>query len=291
MPDSESDDEDHPDHHEVATEVVEPAQERPPPFFEGRDGGLPTTLQGIAPLLWAPSYAPLFEREMLDSVAACGPGYAVQPSSYRTRLHGERMLLYDAKLLARERDAMAVARHSANMRVWTPSLCARSIVYFNGSTSFMSEEETRQRRLASRPATLELLRAMRDSRPEMEWAAGRHVMLYAADQTYEWVGMQKRGRRQAMERHDVHGMPMQITHEVYINSVKIVCAASSNPPILKPFHRLAECMLHVTGVAGHAWHSLPRCAVNHCSKPRVSVHRGLPQNTHATNPVHGGRLP
>lgn len=234
MPDDESEDEHHP---EVAMEVVDPAQERSVPFFQERDG-LPTTLQGIAPLLWTPSYPALFVREILDSKAVCGPGYAVQPSSYRARLHGERLDAYDAKSLARERDAMAVARHSANMRVWTPSLCARSIVYFNGSTSFMSEEETRQRRLASRPATLELLRAMRDCRPEISWAVGQHVMLYAADQTYEWVGMQKRGRRQAMERHDVHGMPMQITHEVYINSVKIVCDMSSNPPILDPLHLL-----------------------------------------------------
>jgi len=33
--------------------------------------------------------------------------------------------------------------------------------------------------------------------------------------------MKKRGRRQSIERHDAQGMPMAITHEVYVNSIKV----------------------------------------------------------------------
>ena len=38
--------------------------------------------------------------------------------------------------------------------------------------------------------------------------------------------MQKRGRRQAVEHVDARGMPMSISHEVYINSIKIRLPAS-----------------------------------------------------------------
>ncbi len=42
----------------------------------------------------------------------------------------------------------------------------------------------------------------------------------------EWVGMRKRRRRQALEHDDARGMPMKISHEVYINSIKIRLPAS-----------------------------------------------------------------
>ena len=47
------------------------------------------------------------------------------------------------------------------------------------------------------------------------------VELYGFDQTYQWIGMQKRGRMQAKERHDAQGMPISIEHAVYINSVRV----------------------------------------------------------------------
>ena len=78
----------------------------------------------------------------------------------------------------------------------------------------------------SRPTTLKFLRLMRDVRPPPVFEVGRHVSLYVADQTYQWVGMKKRGRRQSLERHDAHGMPMAITHEVYVNSVKLLLPSS-----------------------------------------------------------------
>ena len=53
----------------------------------------------------------------------------------------------------------------------------------------------------------------------------KHVAVFVADQTYEWVGMQKHGRRRVLQRHDAHGMPIQITNEVYINSIKVSAMA------------------------------------------------------------------
>ena len=53
------------------------------------------------------------------------------------------------------------------------------------------------------------------------WRRGRHVIVYGFDQTYEWVGMQKHGRRRTVERHDATGMPIEIVHEVYINSIQV----------------------------------------------------------------------
>ena len=102
---------------------------------------------------------------------------------------------------------MAVALHANNMQHWSPSLLARSVAYLPLTTSWMHSNETQQRRLASRPTTHKFLRLMRDVRPEPRWEVGKHVFVYIADQTYEWVGMQKRGRRQALERHDAHGAP------------------------------------------------------------------------------------
>ena len=45
--------------------------------------------------------------------------------------------------------------------------------------------------------------------------------MFCFDQTYEWVGMQKHGRRRTLERVDAAGMPIVIENEVYINSIKI----------------------------------------------------------------------
>ena len=52
------------------------------------------------------------------------------------------------------------------------------------------------------------------------------MAFFVADQTYEWVGMMKRGRRSTVERHDACGMPVEIKHEVYINSVHVVLPAT-----------------------------------------------------------------
>ena len=184
------------------------------------------SLPQLARVLWRSSYDQLFEDEYDRLRELCGSGYSLPPSSYATRLKGEQLEVYQRKLRQRERDQMAIALHSSNMRLWTPSLMARSVVYFNHTTSFTHGVETQQRRLASRPTTYNFLRLMRDARPAPTWEVGHHVQLYVADQTYEWVGMQKGGRRQLLERHDAHGMPIQITHEVYINSVKLALPAS-----------------------------------------------------------------
>ena len=90
----------------------------------------------------------------------------------------------------------------------------------------MSHQETRQRRLASRPVTLDFMRMMRDCRPPPKSEEGVHVNVYCFDQTYEWVGMQKHGRRRTLEQHDATGMPIEIRHEVYVNSIKVRLPAS-----------------------------------------------------------------
>lgn len=178
------------------------------------------TLETAAPMMWSSSYEGMFAAEFARNAALVGSGgYHLAPSSYRARLHGERAELYDARRLRQRRDEMAVALHANNMQHWSPSLLARSVAYLPLTTSWMHSNETQQRRLASRPTTLKFLRLVRDARPEPTWGCGAHVFVYIADQTYEWVGMQKRGRRQALERHDAHGMPVDIKHQVYINSV------------------------------------------------------------------------
>ena len=62
---------------------------------------------------------------------------------------------------------------------------------------------------------------MRDERPQPFWKQNRRVAVYAADQTYEWVGVKKRGRRQSVERVDSAGLPIELAHEVYINSITV----------------------------------------------------------------------
>jgi hypothetical protein len=176
--------------------------------------------------LWSSSYTEMFQREFETSRARCGVGYTVPPSTYAARLSGEALEDYTRKQRQRERDAMANALHAGNQLVYTPSFMARSVVYVHKVSNMIQQTETFHRRLASKPTTFKFLRMMRDARPKPQWEVGRHVALYVADQTYEWVGMKKRGRRQAGERHDAQGMPMAITHEVYINTVKVHLPAS-----------------------------------------------------------------
>jgi hypothetical protein len=54
-----------------------------------------------------------------------------------------------------------------------------------------------------------------------DWKRSEHVSFFIADQTYEWVGMKKRGRRSTVEHHNALGMPVEITHEVYVNAVHV----------------------------------------------------------------------
>ena len=63
-------------------------------------------------------------------------------------------------------------------------------------------------------------------RPPASFEFGAHVSFYVADQTYEWVGMKKRGARKTVERHDASGMPITIVHEVYVNSIKLQLPSS-----------------------------------------------------------------
>ena len=191
------------------------------------------TLECIASDLWATDYEPLFSieiernRALLSSTGTSGFTHQqFNLSSYARRLRGHQRAAWDQRQLTRERDQLAIALHAQNMRHWSHSLVARSIAYFTLTTSWLHQVESGQRRLASRPTTLKVLRLMRELRPTPEWEEGLHVAVYGFDQTYEWVGMAKRGRRQALESVDSTGMPMAITHEVYVNSIKVVLPSS-----------------------------------------------------------------
>ena len=169
-------------------------------------------LECIAHLLWLPCYVKLFVLEFHRNLEAVGgSGYQMEPSTYRARLRGEAADRYDWRRMQQQRDQMAIALHANNQQHWSPSMLARSVTYFNLASEVIQREEGRQRRLASRPTTFQFLRMMRDCRPEPNWERGQHVSFFVADQTYEWVGMKKRGRRNTVERHDASGMPVEMS--------------------------------------------------------------------------------
>ena len=183
-------------------------------------------LEQIAMLLWLPCYERLFQMEFQVNEEECGAGYVLTPTSYRQRLKGEPMQAYDARRRQQRRDEMAIALHANNQQRWSPSILARSVSYFCSASGWINANESRQRRVASAPTTWSFLRRMRDCQPKPEYELGPHVFFYAADQTYEWVGMKKRGARKTIERLDGHGMPVVINHEVYINSINLHLPAS-----------------------------------------------------------------
>ena len=92
----------------------------------------------------------------------------------------EEKAAWERRQLSRERDQLTIKLHSDNMRHWSPSMLARSVAYFNLTTSWMHSVESGQRRLASRPTTLAVLRDMRDLRPPAEWDEGLHVSFYGS---------------------------------------------------------------------------------------------------------------
>ena len=193
----------------------------PVPRWHSTDG-----LRQIATLLWLPCYRRLFELEFQINQEECGAGYELAPSSYRARLKGESAEMYDARRWKQKRDEMAIALHANNQMRWSPSLLARSVTYFHNASSWINSNEGGQRRVASQPTTWSFLRMMRDCQPVPEYELGQHVFFYAADQTYEWIGMKKRGARKTLEKLDGHGMPVVIEHEVYINSIRLHLPAS-----------------------------------------------------------------
>ena len=137
------------------------------PVWHGTHG-----LKQIALQLWAPDYSVLFETELEYNLLQCGNGgYELPPTTYRARLHGEAAERYDWRQKQRQRDEVAIALHANNMQRWSPSLLARSVAYFNLTSTFMHAEESRQRRLASRPTTMQFLRLMRDCRRALPLAA------------------------------------------------------------------------------------------------------------------------
>ena len=178
-------------------------------------------LELIARALWSTNYDEIFSSEMVENERMCGGASSLLPSTYRARLKGEAADKYDRRRRNQQRDELATRLHANNQRHWSPSLVARSIAYFGRTTKFLRRNETRQRRIASKPTQLKVLRMMMKFRPKPNWKKGCHIKCFGYDQTYQWVGVKKRGRRQAVERVDSTGLPMQISHEVYINSIDV----------------------------------------------------------------------
>ena len=178
-------------------------------------------LELIARALWSTNYDEIFSAELMDNERLCGGSSSLLPSTYRARLKGEAAEKYDLRRRNQRRDELAARLHANNQQHWSPSLVARSIAYFGRTTKFLRRNETRQRRIASKPTQLKVLRMMMKFRPKPHWMKGCHIKCFGYDQTYQWVGVKKRGRRQSVERVDSTGLPMQIAHAVYINSIDV----------------------------------------------------------------------
>lgn len=185
------------------------------------------SLDEIAGGLWVRDYSAILEAEYHVNRTLCGERLlALIDSTYRARAarahYPTVFARYSEKEKRRERDAMAIHMHGQNMRHWSPSLVARSVTYFSDTTCWVRAIETSQRRIAySRPTILAVLRKMSELRPQPVWRLNSDINVFCADQTYEWVGMKKRGRQQQIERVDHQGMPIEIQHMVYVNSIKV----------------------------------------------------------------------
>ena len=230
-----------------------------------------TKFQLIARSLWLPDYDELFEIEVTENEQLAGATrLQLPPSSYRARLLGEAAQTYDRRRRNQRRDELAISLHSNNQQHWSPSLVARSVAYFGRTSRFLRVNEGRQRRIASKPMVMQALRIMQQCRPQPAWRRGPHIKVFAFDQTYQWVGMKKRGRRQAAEHLDGAGMPMQITHEVYINSINLAL-----PTILGTLSQVRACISTLTLTLCHpcntyVWHAAPDLHVRaRCRLPSI----------------------
>ena len=100
-----------------------------------------------------------------------------------------------------------------------------------------AQVERGQRRLADDKTTWKLLRMMRECRPRPAYDMNEAIGVFVFDQSYEWIGMQKRGKRSSMERHNAQGMPVAIENLVYINALKVrdPAAATSSSLYSRPW--------------------------------------------------------
>ena len=192
----------------AAQEAVEEAVEEP-------------MLELISKAFWTTNFEGIFEAEIIENERLCGSSSELPASSYRRRLKGAAAAEYDRRRRNQRRDQMAVQLHANNQQHWSPSLVARSIAYYRKWSRFIQANETRQRRLASKPTVSRVLKLMMQHKPRPVWKQGVHVKCFAYDQTYQWIGVKKRGHRKSVERLDSAGMPLEIKHMVYINSISV----------------------------------------------------------------------
>ena len=113
----------------------------------------------VAGQLWQPNYEDLFRQEFEANCATANHGFIeLTPSTYRAQLKGESAARYDRKKSARDREELAIRLHSHNQQHWSPSMLARSLAYHLNIPTFISETEVQQRRIASYPIRMQLLR-------------------------------------------------------------------------------------------------------------------------------------
>lgn len=202
--------------------ALEPHEELAVPEIEG--WRLVGNVEDWAPVLMSTNYADHLELE--DAAAAeqrSAVGQFFEPSSYRARLHGERLEAYDGRTADRQRDSVAHLRRAVNQRSWSFSTLARSISWMNQRVpKRVWRGETKAGRLAA-PDTCKRLLEAAAKLLLVPFTLHRSVAVFGTDQTYAWQGMSKTAKNhRAVERVDAAGMPIEIKHLVYVNSVQVL---------------------------------------------------------------------
>jgi len=142
--------------------------------------------------LWSSCYEKFFAAELAEVEAFAGQ---LPQSSYRARLKGAKAAAYDKKLANRVRQTSASHRRQTNQQIWTHSLVARSLSWYNQRVPHRIWRDVLEERvIASRPSCLLVLEEMRRVEPQPAWIASPHLFVVGADQTYMWQGCKKRGR-------------------------------------------------------------------------------------------------
>ena len=182
------------------------------------------TVEDWAPVLMSSNYAGHLALE--DAAAAEQRSEVAQffePSTYRARLHGEKLEQYDGRTEDRQRDSIAHLRRAVNQRSWSFSILARSISWMNQRVPHrVWRAEQKAGRMAHRDTCQRVLEACAKLLA-VPFALHRSVAVFGADQTYAWQGMSKTAKNhRAVERVDASGMPIQIKHLVYVNCVQVL---------------------------------------------------------------------
>jgi len=150
-----------------------------------------TQLRDFAVDLWSDCYAKLFAEEDAAAAEALGP---MPQTNYRRGLKGAKAQAYDDRAQKRQRKTIATHVRQANVRHWTFSVVARSLSWFNQRVPHrVWADACAERMIASRPACVYLLEAMKKVEPAPEFVISPWGFVLCADQTYCWQGGASRG--------------------------------------------------------------------------------------------------